>query len=193
MTGRPAGPRDCTGERCHAHVLMCPMQAADIASIVVQAGMIRREEGMGVTWWLLGLRELRVADAEDAVISLVSEGIGDRSWITPRDVIMRARSIRRARQDRAPDPIPPAGLEDDERLPLEARADLDRRRRQFVRWYWTAVGNGEPPDRALDLAAGTVGIDRWLPPAPVDEDGPVDPVMLSRVRGLIGTRKAGES
>lgn len=173
-----SGPRECTDKQ-HQHVLMCPVQATEIAAMVVMAGMARREAGIGLAWWTLGLCDLRYADAEAAVRDLVASGIGDRSWITARDVIRRARAIRADRHARAPEPDPPAGLD----WPAEQK---------FRRWYWTAIGNGEPPEVALELAAGGVGMDRYLPPAPPDTGEPVDPEALRRVRGVIEAAKRKE-
>lgn len=155
---------------------MCPVQAAQVAASVVMAGMARREDGIGLVWWELGLRELRFADAEAAVRDLVSGGIGERSWITARDVIRRVRTIRRARHERAPEPVPPAGL------------DFAGEQR-FRRWYWIAVGNGEQPGVALELAAGGVGADRYLPPSPPDTGEPIDPAAAARVRGVLEASK----
>lgn len=169
------GPRECS-DPDHPHVLMCPAQATRIAATVVMAGMARREDGIGLVWWDLGLKELRAADAEAAVRQLVGAGIGDRSWVTARDVIRTARAIRRARHDRAPEPVPPGGLD----WPAQQR---------FIRWYWVAVGNGEAVDTALALAAGGVGLDRYLPPAPPDTGEPVDPAYAARVRGVLEQAK----
>lgn len=169
------GPEHCTDPR-HQHVLMCPQQATLIAGAVVMAGMARRDDGIGVVWWGLGLNELRYADADAAVRELVAGGIGDRSWITARDVIRKVRAIRAARHAKAPDPVPPAGLS----FPDEQR---------FRRWYWIAVGNGEQPAAALELAAGGIGADRYLPPSPPDTGEPVDPATLARVRGVLEASK----
>lgn len=166
-----SGPKECT-DPAHGHVLMCPVQATTIAATVVMAGMARREDRIGVVWWELGLKELRIADAEAAVRELVSGGIGDRSWITARDVIRAARAIRRRRHERAPEPVPPDGL------------DAGGRSR-FLRWYWTAVGNGEAPDTALELAAGGVGADRYIAPAPPDTGETVEPATIDTVRGVL--------
>lgn len=155
---------------------MCPVQAAKIAGMAVMAGMARRDDGIGLAWWGLGLSELRYGDAEAAMRDLVSGGIGDRSWITARDVIRRARGIRRARHDRAPEPVPPAGLE----WPKE---------QAFRRWYWVAVGNGETPDTALELAAGTVGHDRYIEPAAPDTGEPVEPGSIESVRAALEEAK----
>lgn len=172
------GPRECA-DQSHPHVLMCPVQASQIAASVVMAGMARREDGIGQVWWGLGLNELRAADAEAAVRDLVAGGIGERSWITARDVVRRAKAIRRARHDRAPEPVPPAGLD-------------FKGEQRFRRWYWIAVGNGEQPDTALELAAGGVGADRYLPPAPPDTGEPVDPATAARVRGVLEQAKKKE-
>lgn len=169
------GPRDCL-DPGHPHVLMCPAQATTIAASVVMAGMARREDGIGLMWWNLGLSGLRYADAEAAVRELVAGGIGDRSWITARDVIRAARAIRRRRHDRAPEPVPPSGL------------DFAGEQR-FRRWYWIAVGNGEQPGAALDLAAGGVGADRYLPPAPPDTGEPVEPATIDTVRRVLEQAK----
>lgn len=173
-----SGPRECT-DPGHPHVLMCPVQATAIAGMVVVAGMARREDGIGNVWWALGLSELRYADAEAAVKDLVAGGIGDRSWITVRDVVRKARSIRAARHAVAPPPDPPAGL------PFE-------KEQKFIRWYWTAVGNGEPPGRALELAAGGVGLAGYLPPAAPDTGEPVDPGMVRRARAVIEQARTKE-
>lgn len=171
------GPRDCT-DPSHPHVLMCPVQASMIAASVVMAGMARREDSIGQVWWGLGLNELRFADAEQAVRELVTGGLGDRSWITVRDVVRRVKSIRHARHARAPEPVPPAGLtfEDEQK---------------FRRWYWIAVGNGEESGAALELAAGGIGADRYLPPAPPDTGEPVDPGMVARARAVIEANRKG--
>lgn len=173
-----AGPRECA-DKSHPHVLMCPVQASQITAAVVMAGMARREDGIGLIWWDYGLKELRFGDAEAAVRNLVSGGIGDRSWITARDVIRAARAIRRARHDRAPEPVPPAGLE----WPKE---------QAFRRWYWVAVGNGEAPDQALELAAGTVGHDRYIEPAAPDTGEPVEPGSIESVRAALEEAKRKE-
>lgn len=192
MTGGAVrqGPRECS-DPAHGHVLMCPVQATAIAATVVMAGMARREDGIGNTWWMLGLSELRYADAEQAVRDLVAGGIGDRSWITVRDVVRRAKAIRHARHELAPDPVPPAGLEDDERLTLKERESRQWDRQKFIRWYWTAVGNGDDPAVALELAAQGIGADRYLPPAPADADGPVDPGMIARARAVVEANRKG--
>lgn len=169
------GPRECS-DPAHPHVLMCPVQATAIASVVVMAGMARREDGIGNVWWGLGLSELRFADAEAAVRDLVAGGIGDRSWITVRDVVRRAKAIRHARHKRAPEPVPPGGLTFAEE-------------QKFRRWYWTAIGNGDEPPLALERAAGGVGADRYLPPAPPDTGEPVDPAAIERVRGVLEASK----
>lgn len=162
---------------------MCPRQATQIAGMAVMSGMARREDGIGPAWWELGLKDLRYADAADAVRWLVAGGIGDRSWITARDVIRRVRAIRADRHARAPDPVPPADL-----MPAdgdEDTAELYEARKAFRRWYYTAVGNGEQPGRALELAVGAVGLDRYIEAGPVDTGGPVDPDAVERVRGVI--------
>ena len=169
------GPRECT-DPTHPHVLMCPVQASAIAASVVMAGMARREDGIGNVWWGLGLNGLRHADAEAAVRDLVTGGIGDRSWITVRDVVRRAKAIRRARHERAPEPVPPSGI-------------TFEKEQKFRRWYWIAIGNGEQPGTALELAASGVGADRYLPPAPPDTGEPVDPAAEARVRRLIEASK----
>lgn len=174
MSG-PTGPKECS-DPGHGHVFMCPVQATMIAGMVVMAGMARRDEGIGNVWWTLGLSELRFADAEEAVRALVAGGIGDRSWITVRDVVRKARSIRAARHATAPPPDPPAGLS-------------FRDEQKFVRWYWTAVGNGEPTGRALELAAAGIGMDRYLPPAAPDTGEPVDPAMVAESRAVIEQAK----
>ena len=151
---------------------MCPVQATQVATAVVMAGMARRDDGIGLMWWELGLRELRYADAMTAVRDLVAGGIGERKWITARDVIRRVRSLRAARHDRAPEPVPPSGLT----FPEEQK---------FRRWYWIAVGNGDAPAVALDRAALGVGADRYLPPVPPETGEPVDPADVARVRGVL--------
>lgn len=174
-----SGPRECK-DPGHAHVLMCPVQASQVAAAVVMAGMARREDGIGLIWWDFGLKELRFADAEAAVRGLVSGGIGDRSWITARDVIRAARAIRRARHDKAPPPVPPAGLT----FPQEQK---------FIRWYWTAVGNGEQAATALELAAGGVGHDRYLEPAAPDTGEPVEAGSIESVRAALEEAKRKEN
>lgn len=169
------GPRECT-DPAHGHVLMCPVQATQIAGLAVMSGMARRDDGIGLAWWTLGLCELRFADAEAAMRHLVAGGIGERKWITARDVIRQVRAIRAERHERAPEPVPPAGLEWAEE-------------QRFRRWYWIAVGNGDAPPLALERAASGVGADRYIAPAAPDTGEPVDPDALAKARALIEARR----
>ncbi|GAA1333212.1 hypothetical protein GCM10009592_26790 [Brachybacterium rhamnosum] len=186
-----AGPRECT-DPGHGHVLMCPVQATQIAGLAVMSGMARRDDGIGLAWWTLGLCELRFADAEAAIRHLVAGGIGERKWITARDVIRQVRAMRAERHDRAPAPVPPAQLEDDPELAIEERADRQARRQAFIRWYWTAVGNGEAPGRALELAAQGVRLDRYIAARPPEGGEVVGDDEVRRVRGAVTAGLAAE-